>query len=139
MERGSTPPSTVERLARKHPPARGSPGVIELLKVHIPAEGYGAEFNSIRGAYYSHTRSLGGSPKRSSSRSSAPVDPIESATSLLEKALEDIDAELDAAKQRADEATSEHKRLRETAGEARPQFAQAGPLRRGCLQARRRT
>jgi len=81
------------------------------------AEGYGAEFNSIRGAYYAHTRSLGGSPKRSSSRSSTPVDPIESATSVLEEALETIDAEVDAAKQRADEATSEHKRLRESAGE----------------------
>ncbi len=81
------------------------------------AEGYGAEFNSIRGAYYAHTRSLGGSPKRSSPRSLTPVDPIESATSVLEKALETIDAEVDTAKTKADEATFEYKRLRESASE----------------------
>ena len=80
------------------------------------AKDYGAEFNSIRGAYYAHTRSLGGSPKRSS-RSSTPVDPIESATTVLEKAVEDIDAEISAAKTRADEAKSEYEHLRDSAGE----------------------
>src|SRR5437763_17147358 len=57
------------------------------------AEEYGREFNSIRGAYYAHTRSLGGSPKRSSKRSAA-VDPIESAAIVLEKAIAAIDAEI---------------------------------------------
>ena len=45
------------------------------------AEEYGKDFNSIRGAYYAHTRSLGeGSTKRAGKRQVAPVDPIESAT-----------------------------------------------------------
>ncbi len=82
------------------------------------AKEYGQEFNSIRGAYYAHTRSLGdGSPKRSGKRPTTPVDPIESATNVLEKAIEAIDAEISAAKARADEAKAEYDHLRETAGE----------------------
>jgi hypothetical protein len=80
------------------------------------AEEYGREFNSIRGAYYAHTRSLGGSPKRSAKRETA-VDPIESATIVLEKAVEAIDAEISGAKARADEAKAEYEHLRDTAGE----------------------
>ena len=86
------------------------------------AEQYGGEFNSIRGAYYAHTRSLGGSPKRSSKRSAA-VDPIESATIILEKAIEAIDAEISGAKARADEAKTEYEHLRDTAGERKAAIA----------------
>jgi hypothetical protein len=81
------------------------------------AEEYGRDFNSMRGAYYAHTRSLGGSSKRSSKRSSTPVDPIESATTVLEKAIEAIDNEVGIAKSRADDAQTEYEHLRETAGE----------------------
>jgi hypothetical protein len=82
------------------------------------AEEYGQEFNSIRGAYYAHTRSLGGgSSQRPGKRPAAPVDPIESATNVLEKALEAIDAEISAAQVRADEAKAEYDHLRDTAGE----------------------
>jgi hypothetical protein len=82
------------------------------------AEEYGQEFNSIRGAYYAHTRSLGGgSSKRSGKRPTAPVDPIESATIVLEKAVEAIDGEISAAKARADDAKAEYEHLRDTAGE----------------------
>jgi hypothetical protein len=80
------------------------------------AEEYGREFNSIRGAYYAHTRSLGGSPKRSSKRTTA-VDPVESATIVLEKAIEAIDNEVGIAKSHADDAKTEYERLRDTAGE----------------------
>src|SRR5256885_16392155 len=55
------------------------------------ADEYGQPFNSMRGAYYAHTRTLGGSPKRSSKRQTA-VDPIASGTRVLETAAEDIDA-----------------------------------------------
>jgi hypothetical protein len=81
------------------------------------AEEYGREFNSIRGAYYAHTRSLGGSPRRSTKREVAPVDPIESATSVLEKALETIEEDVAAAKTRADDAKAEYEHLRDTAKE----------------------
>jgi hypothetical protein len=82
------------------------------------AEEYGQEFNSVRGAYYAHTRSLGGdSPKRSGKRPAVTVDPIESATIVLEKAIESIDEQISDAKGRADEAKAEYDHLRETAGE----------------------
>jgi len=82
------------------------------------ADEYGSEFNSIRGAYYAHTRSLGGgSTKRSGKRPATAVDPIESATIVLEKAIEAIDSEISSAKERADAAKAEYDHLRETAGE----------------------
>jgi hypothetical protein len=86
------------------------------------AEETGAEFSSLRGAYYAHTRSLGGSPKRPGKRP-AQADPIESATIVLEKAIEAIDAEISAAKLRADEAKAEYEHLRETAGERKAALA----------------
>jgi hypothetical protein len=80
------------------------------------ADEFGQPFNSMRGAYYAHTRSLGGSPKRSGKRQTA-VDPIESATIVLEKAVEAIDAEVTAAKARVDEAKTEYEHQRDTAAE----------------------
>jgi len=81
------------------------------------AEEYGKDFNSVRGAYYAHTRSLGGSPKRSGKRQAQPVDPVESATIVLEKAIEAIDEQISAAKTRAEQAKTEYEHLRDTAGE----------------------
>jgi septal ring factor EnvC (AmiA/AmiB activator) len=83
---------------------------------------YGSEFNSIRGAYYAHTRSLGGSPRTSRSRK-AEVDPVESAVVVLEKAITDIDAQIAAAKQRMETAKAEYEHLRETAGERKAAIA----------------
>ena len=81
------------------------------------ADEYGQEVNSIRGAYYAHTRSPGNGQARSRTARKAAVDPIESATIVLEKAIEAIDADIAAAKQRADQAKAEYEHLRETAGE----------------------
>ena len=86
------------------------------------AEEYGKPFNSMRGAYYAHTRTLGGSPKRSSKRQTE-VDPIASATSVLETALEAVDAGVSAAKERADDAKAEYEHLRDTAGERKTAIA----------------
>jgi hypothetical protein len=83
---------------------------------------YGIESNSVRGSYYAHSRSLGG-PAKSPSRRSGPVDPIESAAIVLEKAIEAIDQEVSNAKLRADEAKAEHEHLRETAGERKAVIA----------------
>ena len=77
------------------------------------ADEYGQPFNSIRGAYYAHTRSQG--PSSKGSRTAR--DPIESAVIVLEKAVEAIDGEVQTAKTRADEATASYKRLRDTAEE----------------------
>jgi hypothetical protein len=80
------------------------------------ADEFGQPFNSMRGAYYAHTRTLGGSGKRSR-KSEAVVDPIEQATTVLTQAVEAIDAEVAAAKARTDEAKTEYEHLRDTAGE----------------------
>jgi hypothetical protein len=80
------------------------------------ANEFGQPFNSMRGAYYAHTRTLGGSPKRSR-KSETAVDPIEQATIVLTRAVEAIDAEVAAAKARTDEAKTEYEHLRDTAGE----------------------
>ncbi len=80
------------------------------------AEELGQPFNSMRGAYYAHTRTLGGTPPRSRTRQ-ANGDPIEQATLVLSRALDSIDAEVAAAKARIDEAKAEHEHLRDTAQE----------------------
>jgi hypothetical protein len=79
------------------------------------ADELGQPFNSIRGAYYTHTRTLGGTPTQA--RSSR--DPIESAVIVLEKALEGIDGEIEVAKNRATDAAAEYKHLRDSADERR--------------------
>ena len=89
-------------------------GEVEVSKFY--ADEFGQPFNSMRGAYYAHTRSLGGSPKRSSKRETA-VDPIEAATIVLNNAIDAIDTEVDAAKARADEAKAEYEHLKGSAAE----------------------
>lgn len=79
------------------------------------ADEVGQPFNSIRGAYYTHTRSLGGTPGSTRKREQTPADPIEAATSLLTRALEAIDDQVDAAKTRAEQAEAAYKELRESA------------------------
>lgn len=78
------------------------------------AEEYGQPQNSIRGAYYAHTR-----PRDTSSGSRVSRDPIESAVNVLEKAITAIDGEIEQAKKRADDAAANYKQLRDTAEERR--------------------
>jgi len=81
------------------------------------ADELGQPFNSMRGAYYAHTRTLGGSPSRPRKQAATNGDPIEQATSVLTRAVESIDAEVAAAKTRIDEAKTEYEHLRDTAAE----------------------
>lgn len=81
------------------------------------ADEFGQPFNSARGAYYAHTRTLGGTPGASRRRAPASTDPIEQATSVLTTALETIDEEIADAKERAAEAEAEYKELRDSAAE----------------------
>ena len=81
------------------------------------ADEFGQPFNSMRGAYYAHTRTSGQSTPRSRKRETANGDPIEQATSVLTRAVESIDAEVAAAKTRIDEAKAEYEHLRDTAAE----------------------
>ena len=81
------------------------------------AEEYGQPFNSIRGAYYAHTRTLTGTPARSRKRETTTADAVESATAVLTRAIEAIDAEIAHAKERAEQAKADYEHLRETAQE----------------------
>ena len=81
------------------------------------ADELGQPFNSLRGAYYAHTRTLGGTPTRARAPQAAHADPIEQATALLSTALDSIDAEVAAAKARIDAAKAEYEHLHETAQE----------------------
>lgn len=81
------------------------------------ADELGQPFNSARGAYYAHTRTLGGTPGASRKRATTATDPIEQATSVLSTALEAIDDQVEDAKARADEAAAEYKELRDSAAE----------------------
>lgn len=81
------------------------------------AEEYGQPFDSMRGAYYAHTKALGQSSPRPRKRAQTNGDPIEQATAVLTRAVESIDADVVAAKTRVDEAKTEYERLRDTAAE----------------------
>ena len=84
------------------------------------ADEYGQPFNSIRGAYYAHTRSTGNATPRGSrsrKRETTTEDAVEQAANVLTRAIDAIDAEIELAKQRAEQAQAEYKHLRDTAEE----------------------
>jgi predicted nucleic acid-binding Zn-ribbon protein len=81
------------------------------------AEEFGQPFNSMRGAYYAHTRSTGQTAPRTRKRQTTTEDAIESAVIVLNRAIAAIDGEIDAAKTRAEEAKAEYEHLRDTAEE----------------------
>jgi chromosome segregation ATPase len=80
------------------------------------AEELNQPFNSMRGAYYAHTRTLGGTPARPR-KGETNGDPIEQALGLLSRAVESIDTEVADAKQHVDDAKAEYEQLRDTAKE----------------------
>ena len=81
------------------------------------ADEFGQPFNSMRGAYYAHTKAIGQSSPRGSRKQATNGDPIEQATAVLTRAVESIDAEVADAKTRIDEAKAEYEHLRDTAAE----------------------
>jgi hypothetical protein len=80
-------------------------------------------YDSVRGSFYTHKRKLeGGSPSASSSsrsrrRETTPDDALADARAALERALEAIGRETEAAKARAQEAAAEYESIRGSAGE----------------------
>lgn len=82
------------------------------------AEEYGQPVKSVQGSYYTHSRKLaGGSSRRSRRRETTTADAVEDAKAVLERALASIDAEIEAAKERATEAKAECEALRASADE----------------------
>jgi len=85
------------------------------------ADEYGQPFNSIRGAYYAHTRTTTGTatPRGSRPRKAGTTTEgaIEQAAIVLNRAIDAIDAEIELAKTRAAEAKAEFEHLRDSAEE----------------------
>ena len=84
------------------------------------AEEYGQPVDSVRGAYYGHKRVVetGGQPgtgrsgvRRSRKRETTTQDAIASAVATLRSAIDSIEVELEAARERADEAKAEYEAM----------------------------
>ena len=80
------------------------------------AEETGKPVKSLQGAYYQHTRKGSGTTRRRV-RETTPQDAVEDAKAVLSRALESIDREIEAAKERADEAKREYEALKASANE----------------------
>jgi len=92
------------------------------------AEEYGQAVDSLRGSYYTHKRKLegggtaSGGVRRSRKRETTPADAVESAVATLRRSIENIDAEVAAAEERAVEAANEHKALAASADERKAEI-----------------
>ena len=91
------------------------------------AEEYGQPVDSVRGAYYGHKRALerGDEPgegrgrtsaRRSRKRETTTEDAVASAVASLRRAIDSIDVELEAARERAEEASAEYEAIKGAAG-----------------------
>lgn len=96
------------------------------------AEEYGQPVDSLRGAYYQHKRVLdnggtppasGGGTRRTRRRETTSETAVESAIATLRRAMENIDAEIEVAKERAKEAQAEYEAMRASADERKAAIA----------------
>jgi predicted nucleic acid-binding Zn-ribbon protein len=84
------------------------------------ADEAGRPYDSIRGSYYSHKKRIEGGesrPSRTRRRETTPDDALADARAALERAVEAIDREVEAAKSRAQEFAAEYEALRGSAEE----------------------
>lgn len=86
------------------------------------AEETGRPYDSLRGAYYVHKRRLEGGddgtkPSRTRRRETTPEDAVADARASLERSIASIDREVEAAEERASEATAEAKALKASAAD----------------------
>jgi hypothetical protein len=90
------------------------------------ADEYGQPVDSLRGAYYQHKRVLdnggtpptsGGGTRRTRRRETTSETAVESAVATLRRAVDSIDAEIEAAKERAKEAQAEYEAMKASADE----------------------
>jgi hypothetical protein len=81
------------------------------------AQELGRPYDSVRGSYYSHKKRAegGGKPSRTRRRETTPDDALADARAALERAVDSIDREVEAAEERATEATAEAKNLKASA------------------------
>lgn len=82
---------------------------------------YGQPVDSIRGAYYTGRKQANGETgpsrsRRSRRRETTEQDAIQAAIATLENSIEDIETEVEAARERAEEARAEHEAMAAAAG-----------------------
>src|SRR5271167_382681 len=83
------------------------------------ADETGRPYDSVRGSYYSHKKKTEGgeSKPRTRRRETTPDDALADARAALERAIDSIAREVEAAKARSDEAKAEYEALKASAGE----------------------
>jgi hypothetical protein len=86
------------------------------------SEETGRPYDSLRGSYYSWKRKLEGGDSdtklsRTRRRETTPDDALADARAALERAIQSIDREVEAAKSRAQEAAAEYEAIRGSADE----------------------
>lgn len=83
------------------------------------AKQLGQPVDSVRGSYYGYKRKTegGSKPRRSRRRETTPADAVESAVETLRRSIDLIDVEVEAAKERWDEAAREYEQLKNSAEE----------------------
>lgn len=86
------------------------------------AQEYGQPVDSIRGSYYAHKRAKeggtsGGGTRRTRRRETTPEDAVQTAAAALHRSIENIDREVEAAKDRSDEAKAEYEAMKASAKE----------------------
>ncbi|MGA2452728.1 MAG: hypothetical protein ABSG93_04350 [Solirubrobacteraceae bacterium] len=85
------------------------------------AEETGRPYDSVRGSYYSHKKKLEGGdsakPSRTRRRETKLDDALFDARAALERAIDQIDREVEAARTRADEAKGEYDALKTSAAD----------------------
>ena len=85
------------------------------------AEETGRPYDSVRGSYYSHKKKLEGGdsakPSRTRRRETTLDAAVADARAALERAIGNIDKEVEVAKARADEAKAEYEALKASAGD----------------------
>lgn len=81
------------------------------------ADELGLTPKSVQGAFYAHSRKLAGGTVRPRKRETTTGDAVAQAIEVLQRSLDSIDAEISAAKERADEATREYEALKSSGPE----------------------
>ena len=87
------------------------------------AEEFDQPVNSVRGAYYQHSKKLGdggngnGRSSRPRRRETTPADAVEDAVALLRRSIERIDDEVATAEERARETQAEYEAMKASATE----------------------
>lgn len=86
----------------------------------------GLKYDSVRGSYYTHKLKAEGGSKtpRTKRRETTPDDALADARTALERSIEAIDREVEAARERAQEAAAEYEAIRGSAEERKAAIAE---------------